>query len=142
MAVIFFLVLKHHSKKSFESKTWPISKGIITYNKVNAYSIKNSGVTGSPKIIVNTLMIKFEYEVGNKKYESSNIQFLRGKKNSYSAEQYIGKRYPEWLSLDVYYNPNNPAEACLIPGISAGALVGFLITVFFMFCGVIWLINV
>ena len=149
IVTILFIVICINAGKCFESKKWPRTRGVITYNKVHLF-MKDDAFTGSGGLSVGgnrkvpdyDLIIEYKYRVHGKNYTNDVIEFLRGESNNYFIEKLIGKNYPIGKKVDVYYNPRTPSESCLKPGLSLGAITGFIICfVLFSACGA-WLVNV
>lgn len=57
--------------------------------------------------------VEYTYIVGNRLYTSRRIKLVGNTSTSHSDAQEIRRRYPKGKIVDVYYNPNNPAQATL-----------------------------
>lgn len=102
---IVFALMLYQVFASSVTRSWPTTMGRVLSSKVsqNNNDVKY-GVTPE---------VTYTYEVDGKKHKSESI--LRGGISSrgrkYSEE--VVARYPKGAEVTVYYNPQNPSEACL-----------------------------
>ena len=96
----------NHAKASM---SWPEVPGVVTVASLS----QQAG--GEHKVG----RIWYEYKVAGKTYRSSRVSF---------AEQDALYKYPEGTVVSVHYNPTMGDDACLVTGISSGAI-------FSLFCG-------
>jgi hypothetical protein len=115
---IFTLFTIKESWIGFRSYKWPTT---------NIIEIKTKGTEAKPSY----KHIEYEYIVGNEKFKSDKIWF------GSSGPQGDSEDVEDWIadnrSRKVAYNPENPNEGVLIPGIKKGIFeamaggLGFLI---------------
>lgn len=102
---IVFALMLYQVFASSVTRSWPTTTGRVLASKV---SQKNNDVKYGP-----TPDVTYAYEIDGKKYKGKTI--LRGGISSrgrkYSQE--VVARYPKGAEVTVYYNPQNPSEACL-----------------------------
>jgi hypothetical protein len=98
-------------QKGMASKNWPVANGSVIQSKIE----KRTETTGSGnrrrKVVRSHPVVKYTYSVGNRDYQSSRITFGQSK-DAYKTVA----RYPKGKSVQVYYDPENPAQAVLEPG--------------------------
>ena len=84
----------------------------------------------------------YEYQVGGRTYRNDRI-FLFDAAGSNPRQ--IAAQYPVGMPVQVYYNPNNPAEAALVRNVPSAALyLGLTILMLFLaalMCGVYWFLS-
>lgn len=93
-----------------KSSTWESTPGIITSSKIEDELTSDSTVVFHARI-------NYAYEVNGKKYDGTRISF--GDFSSSSSERpfEITQRYSLGKKVDVYFNPENPKDSLLLPGI-------------------------
>ena len=142
ISLILLVVLLKDAGKGVESKRWPTTRGLVVYNKVHTRSTTTgSDIHEGNRNPVSTLILEYSYTVKGRKYKCSNIKFLRGESNNFFIERIIGRKYPVGKKVNVYYNVRNPSEACLEPGLTFGAILGFLIVFSFLLSGVVFAVK-
>lgn len=115
------------------SQNWPHTQGLIM--AVELWGLRNIGGTMQD---VERLTIKYSYEVNGQKYESTRIAFFT---IIYPETLHFAQAHPVGSDLPVWFNPKNPAESVVIPGLNPakpysdiiiagfGLVVGFGVTV-------------
>ncbi|TLM72839.1 DUF3592 domain-containing protein [Microbulbifer harenosus] len=142
ISLILLIVLLKNAGKGVESKRWPTTRRLVVYNKVHTRATTTgSDILEGNRSPTSTLALEYSYTVNGKKYKSSTIKFLRGESNNFFIERIIGRKYPVGKKVNVYYNVRNPSEACLEPGLAFGAILGFLIVLSFLLCGVVFAVK-
>ncbi|GLQ48449.1 hypothetical protein GCM10007862_35000 [Dyella lipolytica] len=120
--------------KAKESLAWPSTDGEISHSAV-LYQTNTS--TDSAQTY--KADIAYRYKVNGKSYSSSRISLLDLSSSTRSAQNTVD-RYPDNSSVQVYYNPANPAEAVLKPGESSGLTFLYLFGGLFAVAGLLFLI--
>jgi hypothetical protein len=87
-----------------KSLEWPTTTGNILYARRTA--------------------LAFEYFVDNTRYVGSNY---RNYGQAFRSDEVTGKRFPKGSAVKVWYDPSDPAQSMLVPGVWFGnyLLVGF-----------------
>ncbi|MBE2200341.1 MAG: DUF3592 domain-containing protein [Anaerolinea sp.] len=112
------------------SRKWPDAPGHVIVAEVR--KVKGTSPLSSMRYQV---MLEYEYEVDGQKFRSGNIsigdatitQLHQGLRSRRIAEKIV-QSYPFYSSVNVYYDPQNPARATLKPGVRSGNLILWLIT--------------
>ena len=98
--------------RTFKSKDWSPTTFVVNKSRIS-YS---SG--GSDQASHYKTWFELEYQVGGKSYESNcsdlNLPLHSTKED---AEKYLKKVCDGKFGNDIFYNPHNPSEAYLKPGI-------------------------
>lgn len=109
------------------SEHWPVAEGEIVKSEV----VSRSTYTGSSWRFEKFSEILYRYEVNNRSFEHFRIAFNDG---GYYVTDSLAKAYPLGTKVRVYYDPDDPDNAVLIPGkkswgqILGTALMGFCLT--------------
>jgi hypothetical protein len=115
-------------KRMITSYFWPTAKGIVLNSEV-----KTSEGYYYPEI-------KYVFHVNGKKYESSNFDISDTESGDPLPSRKAVKRYPKGKEVTVYYNPKNPDECVLEPGMGWSLLLFFAAGAAFLFFG--WMVMV
>jgi len=120
-------------KTSLQSKTWPTVNGNIIKSDIE----RHTGTTGEGADKIDTVheyaKIAYQYDVDGKHYESTKISFSSSS-SSENAEKIVS-RYPKGKTVNVYYNPEKPKQAVLVPGNSSINYVPYIFAGVFILLG-------
>jgi hypothetical protein len=95
-----------------ESAQWPTTEGTIVKSRLVGTSVR--GWDGDYFTETNA-HIQYQYRVNGISYSSSAVNSIKSPFPLYSSS-YVS-RYPLGEDVIVYYNPKNPSEAVLEPGV-------------------------
>jgi hypothetical protein len=123
--VIFTLV---SILRGYRSSTWPSASGTVILSVVERKVEVDADNTGTstnyyPRINYGYLVSGQEY-IGNKRVFAGTEKYPSQRK-----AQNIIDAYPTGLTVTVYYNPANPHQAILEPGVQTKMVVFFIIGV-------------
>ena len=115
-------------RKARTSQAWPTVDGTIRKSEVIRRASHNQGRTYRPEVA-------YEYTVKARRYKGKNVclSYDVGTGDRVRAEKRCAQ-YPVGRTVSVYYNPNNPADACLERRVDAPDFFIY-IAAFFMFFG-------
>jgi hypothetical protein len=112
-------------KTAKASLTWPITPGTIKTSKVES-NIATSG-DGNTRTEYRPI-VDYSYSMNGQAYHSNNLWFGGGESSTNRSEsQDIIDRYPVGKQVMVHYDPQDPSQGVLEPGVFAStytALVG------------------
>jgi hypothetical protein len=108
--------------KARASQSWPATEGEIAHSAVLA---RTSRSTETGTATYYSADVTYRYKVAGKDYSSSRIALIDVGSTTGRA-QAIVQRYPDQAKVRVYYNPSDPSEAFLEPGLAAGVQVLYL----------------
>lgn len=118
-AVIFYFWGWPPLKYAYESKSWPSATGTIIKSEVDSW-MKDGKSQYEARI-------NYSYEINGKKYNSTKISTSGSYSgsNMTKAKEFVAA-YPNGKTVDVFYDPEVPDSAALIPGprLSDFALAG------------------
>ncbi|QDU77337.1 hypothetical protein Pan97_44040 [Bremerella volcania] len=102
-----------------ESDVWPTVMGTVTVSQVESSGPKDDR-SYYPEV-------KYQYDVEGKSYTSDRINFdLAGTRSSIRQEMTdVVDQYPAGADVKVFYDPSDPSQSCLEPGVKLGT--GFLL---------------
>lgn len=95
---------------SHGSEQWPQTTGTVIYSQVaESFMVEER---------FPLLSLKYEFFVASKRYESNQIYFQTntGESHTYPAKE--AWKYPLGKTVTVYYQPEDPQVAVLVPGTS------------------------
>lgn len=103
-------VMAHGIYKQLESQHYPSVTGIITHSEVTSHQGSKGGTSY-------TADITYHYEIGGQKFDGNKLRF--GMTTSSSRYAYASvNAHPLGSTAQVYYNPTNPQESLLSPGVN------------------------
>lgn len=104
--------------KGHSSLSWPISEGTIVHSDIDKKWSSAKHESGR-KIWRHKYSsdIHYTYKVKGNSYRANNIRLLKFWTSSKQEVENEVKKYPKWKKVKVYYNPNDPKDAMLEPGI-------------------------
>jgi hypothetical protein len=120
----------HDAYDQYESGSFPSVTGTVTRSRVEQH-------TGSKGRTYYVAMVNYTYNVSGQSYRGDRLRFgTSPERNAYA----IVNAHPSNSPVQVYYNPQNPNESLLYPGITGSDLMPALfITPFNMVMIGIWL---
>jgi hypothetical protein len=122
-------------RKGHASYQWPSVQGQMIVSR--AWLVEwEDGAAVWPEM-------EFEYRVGQRTFTSRNIAFGYAAKLALPGEaERLVARYPAGEPATVHYNPDQPHEAVLQPGMGCGAYVALVMGSLFLIVGagaLIWI---
>lgn len=117
-------------KKGTASQKWPTTNGTVIHSEVEKRTSTTGSGTNKKKKVTHHARVSYSYSVGGENYTANRVQFGQASGNPHD----IVSRYPKGKSITIYYDPETPDQAVLIPGANTMFSMGFmgLGAVFFM----------
>lgn len=117
LATTALLLLK--IRKALACKNWPSVSGdllsaelrLVVYQGVDGQSISDQ----ASALVVD---FRYRYEVGGEVYTGERVTFSDGVNKRPGAVRKLQQRYAGKERVTVFYNPQKPKEAVLVPGVS------------------------
>lgn len=118
------------------SLKWPVSRGIISKSSVRKRN--SSGGSGMSY----SFEVEYEFQVDGSSFVGSTYSYkiTTNSANSKGATALV-EQYPLNSEIDVYYNPVNPKESVLLPGLNAWSYMPFFAGLMFLFFGIALVIK-
>ncbi len=114
------------------SKNWPTVDGMIIKSEIEQQT-STTGEGAEKKTEVRSYpKIAYQYQVGGKDFECTKISFVSPSGN---ASQLVS-RYPKGKTVRVYFNPDKPKQAVLVPGGTELNIVPYFFAGAFILIGV------
>ena len=106
MAIWALILFIRAFKKIKDSRYWPKTSGLITHSSVESGVGPNHVFVFTPKVI-------YEYEVGGKRFTSSQLAIIEHNTSSEELAREKAEKYVPGQRVEVYYDPKKPAFAIL-----------------------------
>jgi hypothetical protein len=137
-ALAAFAYLWWLGAKGDASTAWPSAVGSVLESRMEQRQVNAGGERDNTWEYFPQL--RYQYQVQGQTYHSTNRRFPNpGYSRSQQEVAAILARYPAGAQVRVYYNPANPAEACLETGQHWTAWAGKAITLLIVAVAV-WLL--
>src|ERR1700722_14588695 len=107
--------MAHGIYKQLESQHYPGVTGRITHSEVKSHSTSKGGTSYNADI-------EYSYEVGGQNYTGDKVRFGLTQSDSRSANAAVNA-HPAGSAAQVFYNPANPQQSLLSPGINGSDLI-------------------
>ena len=111
ITLIFDILLGSLMYKQIRANEFPSTTGVIVES-----STERTGRRGRREGSSEQAHIRFEYTVDDRPYESNQWRYDSFGTSGRLAREIVA-RFPKGSERPVYYNPANPAEAVLVPGL-------------------------
>lgn len=118
----FFLMALWHLLNALESRKWPVAPGVVTSALVKE-DRTNEGVTWWPEVW-------YRFTVDGEEH-AGNRGFFGGSTGQAFASRLV-KKYPIGTPVQVHYNPENPKESVLEPGVKWPLVATMLVILVFL----------
>ena len=125
LSIIFFAQGGMILYKAFNSAKWPAAAGTIVSSNVSHHLGGKSAPYSSPDIT-------YRYKVGPTIYFNDNIAYAPLNSSNESKVRQITDRYPVGQVVTVYYDPSNPRDSVLEPGVAADSWTKVLAGILFL----------
>ena len=114
VSLVAFLYCNGGLFKAKASRSWPSTKGTIITSEIDSSSIQFGK---SNRASFYTFDAHYQYGVDGAQYTSDRVSFMSNY-ISKKIKSEIQNKYKEGNKVDVFYNPDAPAEAVLMTGIN------------------------
>jgi len=134
-ALVFYFFGFPPLQYGYESKSWPKTTGTITLSEVESW-MKDGNSQYDARL-------DYSYTVNGKKYNSTKLNTggtYSGSSMS-KAKEIVGE-YPKGKTVDVFYDPEVPESAALIPGIPVKDIAVGAFSLLFFFIGLFVLLGI
>jgi len=127
--------------KGLESQNWNETEGVILTSEITSHQETNPDSEGHYETeTYYDVNIVYQYTVIGVNYSYHRISFsdFASTPNHNEAQQLVNK-YPAGENVTVFYNPNNPSEAVLEPGITNTNNIFLIIGIILIIAGIVFL---
>jgi hypothetical protein len=122
------------SRSALLSVRWPSVPGNVTVSTISSSHSSKGGTTYGADI-------HYTYAVSAQNYVGTKVTFGDISTSNSADASKILARYPVGKAVNVFYNPNDPAEAVLETGFTMGLLLPLGIGTLFTLIGGVMMIN-
>lgn len=130
---IFFSIGLWQLYEGWKTHNWPTTQGTITSSQIKEVTRRDADGDTYTNYRPS---ISYSYQVADQNYEGHRLHLGATSHNDRSAVQQQLKQYPVGRTLDVYYNPNNPNQAVLTPGVGGGIWIAITMGTAFLVLGI------
>jgi len=106
--------------RGLQSRSWPTTAGTIVYAGWQSY--QRSGAYIGPNYNAAPFLhqpdIHYRYEVNGRVYEGSRVSLHDHRDGNLGNVKAIVERYPVGSAIEVYFDPSEPSQAILEPGVA------------------------
>lgn len=117
--LMFDGLIGHGLFKQYQSAHWVRVDGTVTDSRIETHHGSKGGVSYSA-------VVTYKYVVDGRFFSNNRMRYGISSSGSYARAQETVNAHPSGSALSVYYNPANPAEALLFPGIRGEDLLVLL----------------
>ena len=126
-------------RRGLGARPWPSVSGRITGSTVRTRGrIKPLGIGGQR---FHDFTVTYSYEVRGSAWRGHRIKFGEYGFGSYGDVEALKDRYREGARVTVYYDPDNPSDAVLEPGVGSDAWVGLGVGTVLLAAGIVILTH-
>jgi hypothetical protein len=111
--------------KAIITKSWPKIKGSIISTEVKEVKSFKGATKFAP-------VVHYSYTFNNEEFISDKYSSTLARGSSIWADEVIS-HYPDNSAISIYYNPQNPKESVLDPGLHADNYWRVILSSFFIF---------
>lgn len=106
------------------SQNWPSTTGRILFSSVEQRRTSNARGGYSTSYYP---VVRYDYTVNGQQYQGGTINFGQVGLGSYNAVAQKAAQYPVGSMVQVYYNPENPADAVLDRAAPSSRILGCVV---------------
>jgi chromate transport protein ChrA len=103
-------VRAHETFKQFESRHYPVVTGMVTHSEIKIHR-------GSKGRKSYEAVIYYRYEVGERAFTGARLRYNPINADTAASARSIVAAHPDGATVQVFYNPENPQDSLLSPGV-------------------------
>jgi hypothetical protein len=114
--VLFFDgFMAHNTAKQYESGKYPAVTGTVTHSEVRTHTGSKGGKSYEA-------VINYRFEVGGQRFAGSRLRYNQVSGGWNQANSLVAA-HPTGAAVEVFYNPENPQDALLSPGVGGADFI-------------------
>ena len=119
------------------SKRWPFVLGELESTDLREAVYRGRQVNGEPDEAAAWVVdFRYRYTVADKNFEGTKVTYSDGINKTMRALRRLQDKYQGKSQVRVYYNPKNPAQSLLVPGLTLFNFTPLITSALFIFAGV------
>jgi hypothetical protein len=119
------------------SERWPFVLGELESTDLREAVYRGREVGGGPdEASAWVVDFRYSYAVADKKYRGKRVTYSDGINKTMGVLRRLQDRYRGKSQIQVYYNPNNPKQSVLVPGLSIFNFTPLITSALFVAAGV------
>lgn len=108
--------------RGLASRGWPKARATITASRVVEEQVASADDDRPPGTVFRAA-VEYEFEVASTRYTGDRISFDSVDTSDRARAERTVAGYRVGAQVDASYDPTNPAESVLLPGISTGSVI-------------------
>lgn len=119
------------------STRWPFVIGELESTDLKEVIYKGRDARGGPdEASAWVVNFKYRYTVADRKYNGTRVTYSDGINKTMRALRKLQDKYQGKSQMQVYYNPKNPNQSVLVPGLSIFNFTPLITSALFILAGV------
>ncbi|USO00160.1 MAG: DUF3592 domain-containing protein [Phycisphaeraceae bacterium] len=116
---VFIVFMVGSAMKQVHAESYPTVEGQVTAARIDESSDGEGGTTYQPAIT-------YTYRVAGTPFENDRVRYGQVGSSDRRDSKKVLDRFPVGATVDVYFNPDNPADSVLTPGVQGVDLFSLL----------------
>ncbi len=117
--------------KQFVSQSYPVATGVVEHSEVATHTSSKNGTSYSASVT-------YSFAVNDKVQTGKKVRYVNPPSGA-AAEQFVAE-HPNKSSVAVYYNPADPSDSVLLPGVKGiDLMLGVFVAPFLAITAGLWL---
>jgi hypothetical protein len=109
IVLMFDGLMGHNMFKQFESRHYAVTAGKVIHSEVKTHRGSKGGTSYEA-------VINYRFELGGQSFFGSRLRYNKGSSSSLTANSIVDVR-PVGATVQVFYDPENPHDSLLFPGL-------------------------
>ena len=124
------------------SLQWPFVIGELESTDLKEVIYRGRDAGGGPdEASAWVVNFKYHYTVADEKYQGTRVTFSDGINKTMRALRKLQDKYQGKSQIQVYYNPGNPNQSLLVPGLSLFNFTPLITSSLFIYAGIFMLTH-
>ena len=121
------------------SNRWPFVLGELESSELKQIVLEGRDADGSANLAAAWVVnFSYDYTVANAQYRGKRVTYSDGINKTRRALRKLQDKYRGKSTIQVYYNPGNPRQSVLVPGLSLYNFTPLITSSLFVAFGLFW----
>lgn len=146
-AILFFAgivsnkyIIKPLAEEAEASIEWPTTSGVITSSEMTKEWQQDKQQLNKGDYMYSA-HVRYNYSVNGEEYSGTRIEAAQSSTSSQSSAEETLHKYAKANTVTVYYNPESPNRAMLVPGASFGLKLLFKLPLVFCVIAILMILG-